>query len=222
VCVSNVRETGVNMTELGPNLAGPPPRAGHPASHPPADTRPAPHSAPPGLRRADPLRPTKTTKRLDPHDPAPRRKFPRRKSPSPPLGAARRGLAFNKMPHPEETATAAVSKSLPPRRPGDAPAPLPHALVASQAEAPSQRSTPAPVFTKTTHIAPASRPSGRTECPPRQTPPPRHLAAPTTRPMSPRRTGPDRTLPCPAPPVIPAKPFLGRDPGAGIHNLPLA
>ena len=50
------------MTELGPNMAGPPPRAGQPASHPPngawADTRPAPHSAPPGVRRADPLRTT--------------------------------------------------------------------------------------------------------------------------------------------------------------------
>jgi hypothetical protein len=111
---------------------------------PPGDARPAPHSGPAGLRRADPLRPTKPThptkptKRPDPADPAARRKFPRRKSPSPPLGAARRGLAFNKMPLPEETATAAVSKSLPPRRPGDALAPLPHALVASQAEAPSQ------------------------------------------------------------------------------------
>jgi hypothetical protein len=75
------------MTELGPNLAGPPPRTGQPASYPSGDTRLAPHSGPSGMRRADPLRATKTTKRLDPHDPAPRRKFPRRKSPSPPFGS---------------------------------------------------------------------------------------------------------------------------------------
>jgi hypothetical protein len=37
---------------------------------PPGDTRPAPHSAPPGLRRADPLRTTKTTGRPGPQDPA--------------------------------------------------------------------------------------------------------------------------------------------------------
>jgi hypothetical protein len=143
------------MTELGHNLAGPPPRAGQPASHPPngawADTRPAPHSAPPGLRRADPLRPTKTAKRPDPPDPAARLHIPMRTSPSPPPkgssrgeracpgrdpgGGVRWGLAANKTPHPEEAATVAVSKGLPRRRPGDAPAPLPHSLACPPAKA---------------------------------------------------------------------------------------
>lgn len=70
VCVSYVRETGVNMTELGPNMSGSPSRAGHRASYPPGDTRLAPHSGPPGLRRPAPLRTTKTTTRPDHHDPA--------------------------------------------------------------------------------------------------------------------------------------------------------
>jgi hypothetical protein len=56
-------------------------------SDPPGDARPAPHSAAPGLRRADPLRPAKPTstakptKRPDLADPAARRASPHRASP---------------------------------------------------------------------------------------------------------------------------------------------
>jgi hypothetical protein len=149
------------MTELGHNLAGPPPRAGHPASHPPGDTRPAPHSAPPGLRRADPLRTTKTTGRPGPQDPAACRamlaplphSLPRKRGrvrvaacwvrvappSSRPSGAeracpgrdpgagVRRGLPFNKIPHPEEAATAAVSEGPALAKAGDGTVPAPAA-----------------------------------------------------------------------------------------------
>jgi len=44
-------------------------------------------------------------------------------------------MASNNIPHPEEAATAAVSKGLPRRRPGDAPAPLPPSLACPPAKA---------------------------------------------------------------------------------------
>jgi hypothetical protein len=44
-------------------------------------------------------------------------------------------MAFNKILHPEEAATAAVSKSLPLRRPGDTPALLPHPFAGPRAKA---------------------------------------------------------------------------------------
>jgi hypothetical protein len=119
---------------------------------PPGDARPAPHSAPPGLRRPDPLRTTKTAKRPAPPDPAARLHVPMRTSPTPPLAGERAcpgrdpaagvrwGLAANKTPHPEEAAKAAVSKGLPSRRrgpapakAGDAPAPIP--VIPAQAAA---------------------------------------------------------------------------------------
>ena len=52
---------------------------------PPGDARPAPDSAPPGLRRADPLRPIKPAKRPDPQDPAAPRASPLAGPPDPTL-----------------------------------------------------------------------------------------------------------------------------------------
>jgi hypothetical protein len=158
------------MTELGQDLARPPRRAGHhlfsPSSRlmrarhlldPPGDARPAPHSAPPGLRRADPLRPTHASAQASCHPllrkrgrvrvgvrcvtatppSSTPRSSPREKAcPERDPGAgARWRLASDKIPHPEGALKAAVSKSLPPRRPGDAPAPLPHPLAGPQAKA---------------------------------------------------------------------------------------
>jgi hypothetical protein len=151
------------MTELGPNLAGSPSRAGHRASYPPGDTRPAPHSGSPGLRRTAPLRPPHAPAQSS--SPAPRERgchaFSSKplsrtageRGPSLPLPPPRAGegqggglvgeghaalqqaaiifsgmkwaLASNKIRHPDEAATAAVSNSLPLAKAGDAPAPLP-------------------------------------------------------------------------------------------------
>ena len=58
-----------------------------------------------------------------------------RAAPQPGSTGLRRSAPVCNIPDPEEAATAAVSKSLPPRRPGDAPAPLPHPLAGPQAKA---------------------------------------------------------------------------------------
>jgi hypothetical protein len=166
---------------------------------PPGDARPAPHSAPPGLRRADPLRPTKPTERPDPQDPA--------------------AQLHNNIPHSEGAARASVSKN--------APALLPRPFAGPQAKArslpPGRTRGHAPgsdlggwtrageptavtpprlprpsAFAEAPSSAPASRPTRRTECPPGPTPPSgtwRHLGAPNPRPTSPSRTGPHRILP---------------------------
>ena len=47
----------------------------------------------------------------------------------------RESMAFNKIPHPEEAATAAVSKGPAPATAGDAPALFPHSLAGSKAAA---------------------------------------------------------------------------------------
>jgi len=149
VCVSYVQETGVNMTELGLNLTGPPPRTGQRASFPPDDTRLAPHSGSPGLRRPrrprhrellGHLRPEVEAILLDPVRPAAPQIAaapPPRKSPSPPLGGervgVRWGMAFNKTPHPEEAAKAVRLEGPAPAKAGDAPAPIP--VIPAQAAA---------------------------------------------------------------------------------------
>jgi hypothetical protein len=173
--------------------------------------RPARHLAPPaGRGRKLRIARLPGEGQLPPHRPAPRS----RKEPSPGPSPRQRGEGARRGPAPSFPRPPSFPRK---REPRACPWPEQGAPSLDQSpRVPAVSGLPSAPSRSTTGLNP--RPTRSSECPPKQPPPPLHFAAPTTRPMSPRRTGPDRTLPCPAPFAVPAQP----DPGTGTQNLPLA